>query len=113
MTTFSEILPPRAGMLPLTHGEQANVDSVKRWRKATRQALLAHRLALADADHAAWSAAIERHLARAFHEIEAMTIGFYWPHQREFETVVQAQVRRGREMPVRGRDDRCDAAAAC
>src|SRR6185312_14899403 len=85
MTTFSEILPPRAGMLPLTHSEQANVDSVKRWRKATRQALLAHRLALADADHAAWSAAIERHLARAFHEIEAMTIGFYWPHQREFD----------------------------
>jgi len=85
MTTSSESLPPRAAILPLTHGEQANVDTAKRWRKAARQALLAQRLAIADADHVAWSAAIDRHLARAFREIEAMTIGFYWPHQREFD----------------------------
>jgi 5-formyltetrahydrofolate cyclo-ligase len=85
MTTSSERLTLRAGIRPLAHDEQANVDAVKRWRKATRQALLAQRLAIADADHVAWSTAIHRHLARAFRDVDGITIGFYWPHQREFD----------------------------
>jgi len=85
MTTSSEGPPLRAGIRPLAHGERANVDAVMRWRKATRQALLAERLAIADADHVACSAAIHRHLGRAFLDVDGITIGFYWPHQREFD----------------------------
>ncbi len=85
MTTPNERLLLQAGIRPLAHGEQANVDAVKRWRKAMRQALLAERLAIVDAHHVAWSAAIHRHLGSTFHEVDGITIGFYWPHQREFD----------------------------
>lgn len=85
MTTSGQSLPLPAAIRPPALGEYADVDAVKRWRKAMRQALLAERLAVVDAQHLAWSATIHRHLARAFREVDGITIGFYWPHQGEFD----------------------------
>jgi 5-formyltetrahydrofolate cyclo-ligase len=85
VTTSKESLPIAAAIRPPSLAGQADVDAVKRWRKAMRQALLAERLAVADAQHVAWSAVIHHHLARAFRDIDGITIGFYWPHQREFD----------------------------
>ena len=85
MMTSHESKLPRAGIRPLAHDEQANAEAVNRWRKATRQVFLAQRLAVMEAELVAWSAAIHRHLARAFHEVDAITIGFCWPYQREFD----------------------------
>jgi len=69
----------------LAPGERSDVNAVKLWRKATRRTLLAHRVAISEADHRCWSASIRRHLDAAFRDVEAMTIGFYWPYQREFD----------------------------
>jgi 5,10-methenyltetrahydrofolate synthetase len=55
-----------------------------RWRKVTRQTLLARRLAASPADHARWSAAIELLLRAGFDALGGMTVGFCWPYQAEF-----------------------------
>jgi 5-formyltetrahydrofolate cyclo-ligase len=56
-----------------------------RWRKVTRQTLLARRLAAPAADHARWSAAIDGWLRAGFDALGGMTVGFCWPYQAEFD----------------------------
>jgi len=56
-----------------------------RWRKVTRQTLLARRLAAPAADHARWSAAIDEWLRAGFDALGGMTVGFCWPYQAEFD----------------------------
>jgi 5-formyltetrahydrofolate cyclo-ligase len=56
-----------------------------RWRKVTRQQLIARRLAAGPADHARWSAAIDGSLRAGFDALGNMTVGFCWPYQAEFD----------------------------
>ena len=57
----------------------------KTWRKQERARLLTARLAISDGDHARWSSAITASLIQGFPQLCAMTVGLYWPFQREFD----------------------------
>ena len=70
-------------------------DDLKAWRKAQRTALLEKRAALPEATHRAWSEAIAGHLEAAFDLLGGLAIGFYWPHQGEFDA--RFALRRWRE----------------
>ena len=56
-----------------------------RWRKTLRQQLIARRLAVPPAVHAAWSARIDVSLEAGFATLAGLTIGVCWPYQGEFD----------------------------
>jgi len=56
-----------------------------RRRKAQRAELIARRLAAPAADRERWSARIDSSLSSGFKALEAMTVGFCWPFQGEFD----------------------------
>jgi 5-formyltetrahydrofolate cyclo-ligase len=58
---------------------------VKRWRRATRAALIERRMAVAPATRRQWAAAIEPALEALIRARGARTIGFYWPFKAEFD----------------------------
>lgn len=57
------------------------------WRRQTRDALIAARVALPPATHAEFDAAIARRLEACFAEIEPCRVGAYWPFRREFNVL--------------------------
>ncbi len=59
--------------------------TIKVWRAALRQELLARRQAVSAADRALWNAAITRHLVDGFPQLASMAIGIYWPYKGEFD----------------------------
>lgn len=80
----------------MEHGEPADAPAdLKEWRKARRTALLERRGAVAEAQHRQWSEAIAHHLEAGFDLLGRLAIGFYWPHQGEFDA--RFPVRRWRE----------------
>ncbi len=60
-------------------------DTVKAWRRAERQRLLAWRTGTAPAERRDWGAAIETRLRALLAERPGITLGVYWPFQAEFD----------------------------
>lgn len=60
-------------------------DTLKRWRKAERERLVAARLALDAQTLAAYRVAIDAHLARAFPGLTQGIIAFCWPYRNEYD----------------------------
>lgn len=71
----------------------------KAWRKQERARLMAARLAVSECDHARWSEAITAHLTTGFPQLKTMTVGFYWPYQREYDS--RFAIRHFREAGAR------------
>ncbi len=63
-------------------------EDVKQWRKAKRAELLAAREAIPADRRRAMSERITEQLIDEFPQLEAMTIGFYWPLRGEFDARV-------------------------
>jgi 5-formyltetrahydrofolate cyclo-ligase len=66
-------------------------------RKVQRAELIERRLAAAAADRERWSAQIDSSLRSGFDALDAMTVGFCWPFQGEFDArpFVQDLIARG------------------
>jgi len=60
-------------------------DDVRQWRKAKRAEMLALREALPQERRRALNEAITRLVTEGFPQLEAMTVGFYWPYRGEFD----------------------------
>lgn len=61
-------------------------EEVRRWRRAQRASLVAHRLGAGRAERDDWSAAITAHLAGLpALDSPVGTIGFYWPFRGEYD----------------------------
>jgi len=60
-------------------------DDLPRWRKTTRQRLIAARHALDAATLAALRHAIDRHIERAFPGLAGARLAFCWPIQNEYD----------------------------
>src|SRR5450631_4063228 len=64
--------------------EQAWTE-IRNWRKQTRSALIAQRIALDGVQRREMNAAISAHIETGFALLAGMTIGFCWPFQGEFD----------------------------
>jgi len=62
-----------------------NTEKLSAWRKATRERLIAARLALDPATRVALRQSIDRHLARAFPGLAGARLGFCWPIRNEYD----------------------------
>lgn len=61
----------------------ADRAAVMRWRKATRERLLAERLAMPAAQRRADAEAIARHLSQLLGDLRGRTVAVYWPFRGE------------------------------
>jgi len=79
-------------------------NAIRLWRKAERQRLIQARGEAAEADRAAWSAAIAPLLYTVTEEVSPGIIGFYWPFKGEFDPLpyIREQFALGRRaaLPV-------------
>ena len=71
---------------------------IKAWRRAAREDLVAHRVAMPQAEHRAASAAIHAHLMQGFALPAGAVLAFCWPFKHEFD--VRFAVRAWREQGV-------------
>lgn len=60
-------------------------DPLHAWRRATRDALIAARLALPDATLQAHRASIDYHLESRFSDLAAGVVAFCWPYRNEYD----------------------------
>lgn len=60
-------------------------DALRTWRRATREALVATRLALPDKTLQAHRASIDRHLTRGFPDLSEGVVAFCWPYRNEYD----------------------------
>lgn len=60
-------------------------DNLPRWRKTTRERLIAARLALDAAALCAWRHAIDRHVERAFPGLAGARVALCWPIKNEYD----------------------------
>ncbi|MCF3643062.1 5-formyltetrahydrofolate cyclo-ligase [Rhizobium sp. TRM95111] len=72
-----EIDPAYAGLPPTTPGE------VMAWRKASRDDLIARRMALAPESRQRWSERIAAAVAARIGPFEGLSVSFYWPFRGE------------------------------
>lgn len=70
---------------PLAMCETEEWEEVRLWRKVKRAVLIERRLAMADAERGARSAAITAVLKRHLLAFPGRTIGFYWPWKGEYD----------------------------
>ncbi|AWN40422.1 5-formyltetrahydrofolate cyclo-ligase [Methylobacterium durans] len=71
--------------LPARPGGDADWPTVRTWRKETRSALIARRVAIPSDDRIACSRQIDLALAQAVQSSGAGLIGFYWPFRGEYD----------------------------
>lgn len=85
-----QIDPAYAGLPPAT------ASDVAAWRKTEREALIAHRMAIAPETRQRWSNIIAGRVAETVGDFSGKTVSFYWPFRGEpdlrplMETVWQA-----------------------
>ncbi len=60
-------------------------DALRAWRRATREALIAARLALPHATLQAHRERIDRHLERRFPDLADGVVAFCWPYRNEYD----------------------------
>jgi len=60
-------------------------DALRAWRRATRETLVAARLALPHATLRAHRASIDRHLTRRFPDLSVGVVAFCWPYRNEYD----------------------------
>jgi 5-formyltetrahydrofolate cyclo-ligase len=72
----------QAALVPSASLEGAQLES---WRAATRQGLVARRIAAPAPLHARWRAAIEAHLESELAGQADGVVGFCWPYRAEFD----------------------------
>jgi len=61
------------------------MEDVAAWRRATREELLARRVAIEPSQRQTWSAAISTSLRGVLESLPPGTLGFYWPFKGEFD----------------------------
>jgi 5,10-methenyltetrahydrofolate synthetase len=70
--------------------------SLKSWRKAQRERLIAERLAIPDATLAAWRERMDAYLERSFPGLARQKVAFCWPIKNEYDARYFAKTLRGR-----------------
>jgi len=60
-------------------------DALRTWRRATRDALVAARMALPHATLQAHRASIDRHLIHGFPDLAEGVVAFCWPYRNEYD----------------------------
>lgn len=60
-------------------------EALRAWRRATRDTLIAARLALPPATLEAYRERIDRHIEAAFPDLGRGVIGFCWPYRNEYD----------------------------
>jgi len=75
---------------------QSNTDGLPAWRRATRERLIAERLALDAATLDAWRRLIDRHIERAFPGLVGARLAFCWPIKNEYDARHLVRRLRGR-----------------
>jgi 5-formyltetrahydrofolate cyclo-ligase len=75
---------------------------IRLWRRQQRERLIAARLAVDTERHGRWSKAIERRLAALLDTLPGRVIGFYWPHQGEFDArpLADRLIKQGRSVAL-------------
>jgi 5-formyltetrahydrofolate cyclo-ligase len=73
-----------------------NPDSVKAWRKAQRDRLIAARLAVTDAELDTWRQRIDGFLERSFPGLARCRLAFCWPIKNEYDARHLARALRER-----------------
>jgi 5-formyltetrahydrofolate cyclo-ligase len=76
-----------------------DIESLKRWRRAERQRLVAARLALDAATLETWRERIDRHIERAFPGLAKSVVAVCWPIRNEYDA--RHLARRLREQGAR------------
>jgi 5-formyltetrahydrofolate cyclo-ligase len=71
--------------LPETSANEADLATVKAWRREERKRLLALRTSVPPARRREWGRAIETGLRAILAERPPITLGVYWPFQAEFD----------------------------
>jgi 5-formyltetrahydrofolate cyclo-ligase len=59
--------------------------TLRAWRRSTREALIAARLALSPATLQSYRERIDRHISSGFPDIAAGIVAFCWPYRNEFD----------------------------
>jgi 5-formyltetrahydrofolate cyclo-ligase len=62
-----------------------DIESLKRWRRAERERLVAARLALDAATLESWRQSIDRHIERAFPGLTKAVVAVCWPIRNEYD----------------------------
>jgi 5-formyltetrahydrofolate cyclo-ligase len=60
-------------------------DDVRRWRRATREELIAARLGADRSTRASWQRAITAELRPHVRQLQPRVVGFYWPFKGEYD----------------------------
>lgn len=72
-----------------------DAQSLKSWRKAQRERLIAERLALPDATVAAWRQRVDGYIERSFPGLAGRRLAFCWPIKNEYDARHIARTLRG------------------
>ena len=70
-------------------------QSLKSWRKAQRERLIAERLAIPDATIAAWRQRMDGYIERSFPGLAGRRLAFCWPIKNEYDARHVARTLRG------------------
>lgn len=70
-------------------------QSLKSWRKAQRERLIAERLATPDATIAAWRQRMDAYIERSFPGLARSRVAFCWPIKKEYDARHIARTLRG------------------
>ncbi|MCD6042456.1 MAG: 5-formyltetrahydrofolate cyclo-ligase, partial [Burkholderiales bacterium] len=72
-----------------------DAQSLKSWRKAQRERLIAERLAVPDATIAAWRQRMDAYIERSFPGLARSRVAFCWPIKNEYDARHIARTLRG------------------
>ena len=72
-----------------------DAQSLKSWRKAERERLIAERLAIPDATIAAWRQRMDAYIERSFPGLAQSRVAFCWPIKKEYDARHIARTLRG------------------
>ena len=72
-----------------------DAQSLKSWRKAQRERLIAERLAIPEATIAAWRQRMDAYIERSFPGLAQSRVAFCWPIKKEYDARHIARTLRG------------------
>jgi len=74
----------------------SEAEALRTWRRATREALIAARLALSPATLEAYRKRIDQHIEAGFPDLAAGVVAFCWPYRNEYDARFLARRLRDR-----------------